>query len=138
MPRVVVLAVKLPQPGAANLEPAAYRRLVPEDTVLDLVRLAGVVEHKTLVILRTVVHHSGERVIVGENSEKTFIQILSVLPNVVSKHKDIVHVRPNHRRHVHNVLTGHHEKELPVAAIHEALSDAVVAHKGPVVHAVVE
>jgi hypothetical protein len=73
VPGIVVLLVKLPKPRATDAEVLADRSLVPKDTVLDAVRLGGVVQNQTLVILSATVHHRGEAIIGGKNSEKTFV-----------------------------------------------------------------
>jgi len=135
---VVVVCVVVPEALAAYPEVSADGRLVPVDTVLNLVAGLGVVKDEALVIFSAAVHDGTEHVVCGKNSEKTSVKIFSVLLDILAQHKDVVDVGSNHGGHVHDVLAGHHEEEFPVAAIHEALPDALVAHEGLVVHTVVQ
>jgi len=134
---VVVFCVVVPELLAAYAKVFAEGCLVPENTVLNFVARLGIVQYKALVILCAVVEHSAEHVKGWKNTEETPVEVFSVLPDVFAEDKDIVHVGSDHRGHVHDVLTAHGEKQLPVASIHKALSDALVAHKGSVVHTVI-
>jgi len=135
---VVVVRVVVPEALAAYPEVFSDGCLVPVDTVLNFVAGLGVVKDEALVVFSAAVHDGTEHVVCGKNSEKTSVKIFSVLLDVLAQHKDIVDIGSNHGGHVHDVLAGHHEEEFPVTAIHEALSDAVVAHEGFVVHAIVQ
>ena len=135
---VVVVGVVVPEALAAYPEVSADGSLVPVYTVLDTVAGLGVVKDEALVVFSAAIHDGTEHVVCGKNSEKTSVKIFSVLLDILAQHKDVVDVGSNHGGHVHDVLAGHHEEEFPVAAIHEALSDALVAHEGLVVHTVVQ
>jgi hypothetical protein len=72
-----------------------------------------------------------------KNPEKSFVKVFTVLPDVITESKHIVHVGPNVRKHVHAVLGRQHEEDVPVATVHEESAHAVVSHEGFVVHAIV-
>ena len=72
-----------------------------------------------------------------ENSKKTFVKIFSVLPDILSQHKDVVDVGSDHGGHVHDILCGHHKEYVPVATIHKKVSHDCITHKGSIVHTVI-
>jgi len=116
---------------------ASDGRLVPKDTVRDSVRLGRVVQDQALVVFSTRIHHLTKLIKVWEDPEKRLVEVLTILSDIVSKRKDIVNIGPNHRGHVHTVLSRHHEENLPVTPIHEELADGRVAHESLVVHTVI-
>ena len=119
------------------MEVPTDRCFVPKDAIRDTVRLGGVVQDQTLVILGTSIHDLTKLVKVWEDTKERLVEVLSVLSDVITERKDIVHVGTDHRGHVHTVLGRHHEEYLPVSAIHKKLSDGSVPHKRPVVHTIV-
>jgi len=111
--------------------------LVPEDTVLNPIGLAGVVQNQNFVILRTRSHHLIEHVKVGKDSKEGLVQLFAILDDVLAGDEYVVHVGAEVGTQVHTVLHCQHEKYLPVASVHETLADARVLEELAVVHTVV-
>lgn len=121
--------VVLPKRWGPDPEVPPDGRFVPKDAIRDAVGLGGVVQDQTLVVFSTGVHHLTKLVKGREHAKERFIEVLTVLTDVVPERKDVVHVGTNHRGHIHTVLSSHHEKYLPVSAIHKELADGCITHK---------
>jgi len=119
------------------MESTTEGRLVPKDAIRDPVALGGVVEHEALVVFSTGVHDLGKLVVRRKDSKERLVEVLAVLTNIVSQGENVVYVCANHGRHVHAVLSRHHEEYLPVAPIHKKLTNTHVPHERPIIHAVV-
>jgi hypothetical protein len=130
--------VKVPKGGRPYPKIVVEFRLVPKYTIFYFVTSRRVVEDDATEIVRARVQHLIEHFKRWKDSEKVFVNLLSVLENVFAQHDDIIYVRAKVWRQVHAVLHRQHEKDFPVSAVHEALSDARVLHKLLVVHAVVQ
>ena len=90
MPGVVVPLVVLPECWAADPKVASDGSLVPKHHVLDPICFARGVQHKALVVLSAGIHHLAKRVKTRKHTEKTLVQVLAVLLDIVSEHKDVV------------------------------------------------
>ena len=102
---------------------------VPEHAVCDSITFRSVIQDQTLVVFGTRVHDLTKLVKGWKYTEKGFIEVLTILADVVPERKDIVHVGTDHRGHIHTVLGRHHKENLPVSTIHKELADGCVPHK---------
>jgi len=114
-----------------------YGSFVPKDHVLNPVGFASGVQHETLVVFSTCIHHLTKHIETGKHSEEALVQVFSVLFDIVSEDKHVVCVRADHRCHVHHVLCRHHEKDVPMTTIHKQVAHDCVPHECSVVHAII-
>ena len=138
MLRVVVLLVVLPHSIGSYPKPLANRRLVIVDAILNLVGFARVVEHETLVVFGTGVHHLTKHVERREHTEERLVQALAILNHILTEDKHIIDVGAQVRRQVHAVLHRQQKEDFPVTPVHETLSDTCVFHERLVIHTVVQ
>lgn len=92
MSRVVILLVVLPHGIRPDSEPFADRRLVVIDAILDPVGLARIVEHETLVVFRTGIHHLTEHVERRKHPKKRLVETLAILNHILTEDKHVVDV----------------------------------------------
>ncbi len=138
MLRVVILLVVLPHGIRPDPKPFANRRFVVVDTVLNLVRLARVVEDQALVVFRAGVHHLTKHVERREDTEEGLVQALAVLNHILTEDKHIIDVGAQIRRQVHTVLHRQQKEDFPVTPVHETLSYTRVFHERLVVHTIIQ
>ena len=92
MLRIVVLLVELPHRLRADPEPLSDRRLVIKDTVFDTVRFARIVEHETLVVFCTGIHHLTEHVERRKNAKERLVKSLAILNHILTQDEHVVDV----------------------------------------------
>ena len=135
---VVVLLVVLPHGFRSYPKPLSDRRLVVVDTILNPIGFACVVEHETLVVFGTGVHHLTKHVERREHTEERLVQALAILNHILTEDKHVIDVGAQVRRQVHAVLHRQQKEDFPVTPVHETLPDARVFHERLVVHAIVQ
>ena len=92
MTRVILFMMELPHGFRAYPEPFSDRRLVVKNTIFYTIRFARVVEHETLVVFCTGIHHLTEHVECWKNTKESLVQTFTVLNDIFTKDKYIIDV----------------------------------------------
>lgn len=124
----------IPRP---NLEIRVRCRLVPKHAILQPIRLAAVVNHQALVILRTLIHDLTEELKGGENAGKLLKNTFPRAHLVFTQYKYVIHLATQHGRNTHNVLDRKNVEEAVVAAVHKQGSHIFITDPLIVVQAIV-
>ena len=127
-----------PKLRTAEFEILVRSRLVPEDLILQFIRLGVVVNHQALKVLRTFVHDLTERVEIGEHAGILIVELAPIVDDVLAQNKYVVDVRAQRRRNTHGVLHRDDEHGMHVASVHEEIADIAITNPSRIEQTVIE
>lgn len=128
----------LPELRGTNSEIGVYVGLVPENAVLQLRRLARVVNHEALVILRALVHNLAEKLERGKGRGVVVENTFPIIEVRLTEDEHEVHVGTERRLNTERVLHSNQEEGLQPPPIHEKIANILVVSPTVIVHTVVQ
>ena len=127
-----------PKLRTAELEIRMRSRLVPEDLILQLIRLRVVIDHQTLKVLRALVHDLAEGIEIGEHTGILVVELAPIVDDVLAQNKDVVDVRAQRRWNTHRVLHRDNKHGMHMAPVHEEISDIAITDPRRIEQTVIE
>ena len=127
-----------PEFRRANLKICVHLGLVPEDGILELIRLRIVVNDQALVVLGALIHDLTEELKGWEGRAIVLVDTFAIRHVGFSQNEDIVHVCTQGRLDAERELHGDQEEHFEPTAVHEQIANVLVVCPRVIVHAVVE
>ena len=128
----------LPEFGRADTEIGVDVGLIPENTVLQLRGLARIVNHETLIILRTLIHNLAEEFKGGEGGGVVVKNTFPIIEIRLTENEDEIHVGSEGRLDTERILHSNQEERLQPTAVHEQVANVLVVSPAVIVHTVVQ
>ena len=128
----------LPEFGRSNTKIGVHVGLIPENTVLQLRRLARIVNHKTLVVLCALVHNLAEELKRGECGGVIVKNTFSVVKIRFAENEYIVYVRAERRLNTQRILHSNQKERLQPTAVHEKVANILVVSPAVIIHTVIQ